>query len=262
VEEFTRPRAIDRGVRRNWLGDGTYTVSVEADAYAPERIPLDVPNPQPGVPIPVQLRPGHGYPFRNAAPLEPPSVPGSCFPALQTEGTGPSLLRGSLHAVDGTPIAGASIDAVDGSPIAGVSIVVAGPFVTGPTGDWLLVLPDRRNTGLTTVRITLPDGSQIDVPNVCVVRGREVALRETALRGWVLQGKHGVAGATVAVTGQPGVSTTGSDGGWFHYFSPDPNALPAAPVSVVATLPSGETQAQTETVRERATTLVPTFRFP
>jgi hypothetical protein len=239
-------------VRRNWLSDGVYDVQVEADAYRPERILLDVPNPDPGSPIPVPLRPGHGYPFPNRAPLGDVIAPGSCVPNLQPEGRGPSLLRGSLHEPDGTPVDGASV----------IAPGVAGPFVTGPTGDWVLVLPEWRNTGLVTVRVALPDGSRFDVPRVCVVRGREVALRETALRGWVLQRGGAVRGAAITVAGRPGQSTTGADGGWFHYFGLDPAALPAAPAEIVATLPTGESQSQSVAIRERATMLTPTFRFP
>jgi len=93
-----------------------------------------------------------------------------------------------------------------------------------------------------------------------VIRGRETALHETALRGWVQRSGVGVAGATVAVSGQPQATTTRRDGSWFYYFE---LTQADAIVDVTAILPGGgpsRTQPGVQ-VKSRATSVVDTFRF-
>lgn len=252
---FFREVTVEDGdsvVRRQRLLDGTYVVQIETDAYQqPAEFDLTLPHPTPATPIAIDLDPGYAYPFRNASPLRQAIAPLACTATAQREGRGPTLLRGSLHAVDGRAVAGATVEVLG----------LATPrYRTDETGQWVLALPDGHATGPVTVRVTLPDGTTVDAAGVCVVKGRETSLRETALRGWVLRRGAGVAGATVTVSGQPVPAPTGADGGWFSYFRFD---QPAVTVGVTATLPTGEQQSVAGVpVVPRATTTVPTFQFP
>jgi hypothetical protein len=276
-EELLPPGPRDRGngrqraTRRLDLAPGTYLVRITSPLYQTEERPVAVPMPNlnasdPGSPDPAlrdpvaqytfAMRPGYAYPFPDRYPLRVDD-PDVC-PYAPAGRRGPTLLFGSLSTPDGRGRAGATVR-VQG---------LTESYRTDASGQWVLWFPDPPLTGadplasgIIAVRFTLPDDPprDVDVPGVCVVRGCSTRLAQASLRGWVLRRGAGVAGATVAVSGQSATTTTGSDGGWTYCF--DLNQ-PDATVAVTATLPDGASQTQNSiTVRRRATALVPTFAF-
>src|SRR5262249_14106387 len=178
----------------------------------------------PMLPYSVDLDPGHTYPFPDSYPFQVQANPVPC--GSIAPGSGPTLLRGGLHAVDGTGIEGARVEVV------GVSNV----FETGDTGDWVLWFPEAQPSGLVTVRVTPPASAASNVSGVCMVRGREASLHETSLRGWVRRRGLGVGDAEILVGGFPGSSRTAADGSWSYYFGLD---QPDQIVGVTAVLPDG-----------------------
>lgn len=242
----------DGGTVRRRLRDGVYSVQVESDAYQPfPPFDMTLPNPSPDLPRQVDLEPGYAYPFGNESPLRQDIPIPDCTAARQQEGRGPTLLRGGLHGPDGGGIEGAVITVLG----------LARPsYRTDATGEWVLPFPDSHLTGPVALRVTPPAGPVVIVPGVCVVKGRETRLRETALRGSVLRAGLGVEGATVAVTGRSERATTGADGGWSIYFGP---GQAQATVTLTARSPTGQEQpANNISVTPRITTLVPPFQFP
>lgn len=238
-------------LRQGVLADGIYVVRVESDFYQP--LELDVTLPREDTPYFVDLQPGYAYPFPPAHPFRPePGQPFDCTDATAPRGRGPTLLRGGLQTHNGQGIRGATVQVVGQS----------NTYTTDASGQWVLWFPDAQPTGQVTVHFEVPGaGGAVDVPNVCVIQGRETSLPQTALRGWV-QSDAGLAipGATIQVAGQPGSTTTDRIGSWFYYFS-NLNQ-PAATVNVIATLLDGRSRTQPNVhVQPRATVVVPRFRF-
>jgi hypothetical protein len=143
---------------------------------------------------------------------------------------------------------------------------------TSDSGDWAILLPDRRRLGFLSettvpaplpliVRIQYPDGTTVDTPNIPVTLGRENAIANTALRGIVVgPGGRRVAGATIETSLGPEPSVTRPDGQWFLYFNP--NQPDASNVTVTATAPDGTTAiAIGVEVKQRATVVVPTIQI-
>ena len=225
---------------RKALPDGEYDFRVEGDFYQTAVLP-GVVLPSPKSPARFSLLPAYNYPF----PLE----------LKPTGGPGFALLRGSLHNVEGAPIAGATIH-VDNAD---------SDYTTTDAGQWVLVFQDQFFPGVTTkdvtVVVTPSSGPPINVLSVTVDKGKERSLSETALRGWVLARGIGVAGAVVEVQGQPGQTRTAADGSWTYYFNIDHSL--EIPMDVTAGLPDGRTLTQTnQQVKKRATVIVPPFEFP
>ena len=257
-------RFADGSVRRGALSPGEYVVRVEAPAYqaAERRVTL----PGPAAPAVISLEPGPGYPFAGVVPFRPPTtVPFDCTAQTTTGGHGPTILRGSLLASDGSGRAEATVEVV-GS---------AGPFTVGPTGQWLLLLDAAHQTGKVTVRFGLPrlDGAggisrdaagnpildTVDVPGVCVVRGCQTSLSQTALRGRVIRASGVGADARVRVAGFPLSAQTRSNGDWSFYFEP---GQPATTATVIAVATDGSNRSLPNVaIKPLATTEVPTIRL-
>lgn len=267
-----RSRGRARPSRRLNLVPGTYLVRVTSPLYqsAERAVVLPMPNlnlsdpgsPDPALRDPVaqytfSMRPSPAYPFPDRAPLRVDD-PADCPDDLPAR-RGATLLFGSLYTPDGRGRAGASVR-VPG---------LTESYRIDASGQWVLWFPepppggpDPLASGVVAARFTLPDGppGDIDVPQVCVVRGYSTSLAQAAFRGWVLRRGVGIAGASVAVAGQAATTTTGADGGWTYCFELN---QPGATVDVTATLPDGASQTQSNIeIRPRATVLVPTFTFP
>jgi hypothetical protein len=241
----------DSVLRQGALADGVYRVRVESDFYQP--LEMDVTLPREHTSYFVDLQPSYAYPFPPTHPFRPePGQPFDCTDATAPRGRGPTLLRGGIFAHDGQGISGATIQVVGQSNI----------YMTDESGQWVLWFADTHPTGQVTVQFALPGaGGPVDVPDICVIQGRESSLAQTALRGWV-QSDAGLAlpGATIVVSGQPGSTTSDRIGNWFYYFN-DLNQ-PATTVNVTVTLPDGRSLTQPNVqVQPRATVVVPTFRF-
>jgi hypothetical protein len=228
---FGHERLPDGRRRRLTLPDGTYVLRVESALYQPaERDDIVLPA---GDPYRFDLHPGFAYPFPTG------TLPG---------GRGPTLLRGTYRAPDGSGIDGATVVALGHSD----------SCLTDGTGQWVLVFPDTEPTGEVTVRFAHGDAVE-EATGVAVVGGRQTSLADTALRGLVLARGVGVAGATVRVAGHPGRSSTAGDGSWAFYFPP---SLVQDVVDVTARLVDGREQTRTGLqVRARQATEVPDFSF-
>ena len=236
-------KQADGTVLKGSLTDDVYDLRIEGSLYQPvEKTNVTVPTGNRAVVL--DLLPAYTYPFpKDVKP---------------TGGRGFALLRGSVHSIDGTGLAGARVT------VAGAN----SPYVSDASGQWVLVFPDsffaaNQTTKVVTVQVTPPTGPAFNVADVEVDKGAERALGETALRGWVVRTGIGVAGATVEVQGRTGLTKTAADGSWFYYFDLNQAHPSTSSVNVTAKLPDGSTQTQNnQQVRSRATVVVPPFRFP
>lgn len=220
---------------------GRFRLRIESDFYQTLEEVLDFPLDPANMPI-FNLKPSHAYPF----------------PDLSLGQSTLTILYGSLFEIGGRqPVEGAV-----------VTIILPEnnwPFnscVTGPNGDWVLVIPigSGEVLGPLTLRFDLPDESSFEVPDVEVQPGAENSLPQTALRGRVLSATGApVARATVTVSVQQGSSQAAADGQWFFYLS---LLQPNTEARVIARAPGGVTQEQDVLIRNRATVVVPEFRIP
>jgi hypothetical protein len=260
------------------LQPGTYRLRIRGDYY--QNLEFDLVWPPAGddvrVPLDQLLLPGASYPF-------PPITP-STFPEPNTALTnrpysrGFTLIRGSVLAPSGTPIAGAKAELIN---------FVFQPFppvpnppppawtflscVTGDDGNWAILLPDRlrfKNVGPATtaavthpvtIRITQPDGAFIDVART-IALGTEVSLTQTALRGRTVDARGlALSGVTIQTSAGPATSQSRPDGQWSFIFPLNQPDVPA--VTVTATTPGGASQSVTIAVVSGKTVVVPTFAF-
>ncbi len=233
---FNVVRLPDGTSRQGFLADGTYVVRIESRFYQwAEREDIDLPEPE--NPYFFDLEPSYAYPFPTEITL--------------SGGLGLTLLRGSLHQLDGQGLARATIEVLGRS----------NRYRTDNNGQWVLWFPDTQPSGNVTVHFELPDGTVEDVANVSIVQGRESSLAQAALRGWVLTAAGvGIPHATVRVSGYPSHTMSSRDGSWFYHFGLNQSA---DTVRVTVVLPDGRSRTQTNIqVQPRATVVVPTFRFP
>src|SRR6266568_4268254 len=230
----------DGTVLKSALAAGTYDLRVDGRFYQrAKQANIAVPNSS--APLSIDLFPAYSYPF----PLD----------LKPTGGRGFALLRGSLHSPDGKPLTGAAVS------VAGAN----SSYTTDESGQWVLVFPDaffpaNQTTASVTVQVTSVTGPVVNVTSVNVEKGDERALGGTALRGWVVARGLGIKGATVQVQGHPSQTQTLADGSWFYYFGLDHST--ADIVNITAVLPDGRTLTQNQTIKPRATVIVPLFEFP
>jgi hypothetical protein len=264
-----RYRIGDGPLRDAPLGDGSYTAELRGDHYLPTRFPLDWPPAAlrtplvGGVPTDVGLLPSAAYPY--------PDVTALPF------NLGPTLLRGSVFATDGTPEVGAQVS-IPALPALNPP-APAWPFIqteTDAAGSWALLLPDRRRFGVageTTVPpaqpmtvhvqcLPLVGGRVLDFQNVPVTLGRENAVPNTSLRGQVTRaGGRPLDGVVITTSLNALATRTRDDGRWTLYF--DPNQLSVANVAVTATAPDGSTATLNGlAVQGKAAVVVPTIHLP
>ena len=269
---------------REWpLAPGTYRVRVSGEIYRPAEFALTWPPaaddrrvriPKPPADIAnvdnVELYPSAAYPMPDLT--------------LGRNQLGPTIVRGSALAADGTPIAGivAEVTNLPFLQPAGQPVLGSWPFLqttTAANGDWALVLPSRlyidpapevpvalpppnspQMTKQITVRVAYPTGAITVLRNV--VLGDEHSVRNTGLRGQVLgAGGRPIAGARIATSVSADTSTTGRDGRWLLYFGLDQPAVPN--LSVTATTPTqASVTDSTVSVHPESIVVVPTFHIP
>jgi hypothetical protein len=249
------------------LADGTYAAELRGAAFQPSqfaliwppatlRSPADVNE----VPIDIELLPAAGYPF--------PDVTGTPF------NLGPTLIRGSVFTAAGDPVADVAVSVKVQPPLTPPNL--PWPFSathTGASGDWALLLPDRRRIGSAnetpvpalapasmTISIAYPkSGPVVTIPQL-ITLGRENFVPNTALRGRVTgPGGRPLAGATITTTVNALTSRSRADGSWWLYL--DPNQTDAPTVTVTATGPAGNTATALVAVRQWATVVVPTIHL-
>jgi hypothetical protein len=257
-------RYPDGSTRRGVLAPGEYVVRVEAPAYQTAEHQLDLGSP--GTPQTISLEPGPAYPFSGVVAFRPPvGRPFNCTSVEAPGDHGPTMLRGSLLTSDGRGRVEATVEAVGSS----------GPFAVDPGGQWLLRFDDGQPTGKVVVHFGLPRTNAageitrdpvghpvldfVDVPDVCVVRGCQTSLSQTALRGRVVRASGVGADARVRVVGFASAAHTRTDGSWSYYFDP---GQPATTVTVVAVAEDGASRSQPNVpINPRTTTDVPTMRL-
>lgn len=269
---------------REWLlAPGTYRVRVSGEIYRPAEFALTWP-PAPDdrrVRIPkapadianvdnVELYPSAAYPMPDLT--------------LGRNQLGPTIIRGSALAADGTPIAGIVAEVIN-LPLlqpAGQPVLGSWPFLqttTAANGDWAVVLPGRLYidpavevpvalpppnsppmTKQIAVRVAYPTGAVTVLRNV--VLGDENPVRNTGLRGQVLgAGGRPIAGARITTSVSAATSTTGRDGSWFLYFGLGQPAV--ANLSVTATTPAQTSATDSSaSVQPGSIVVVPTFHIP
>ena len=176
---FSQQRLPDGNSRQLVLSPGRYVVRVTSPLYQTAEKDVDLPMPNPNQPgtmdaYSLDLMPGYLYPFPDVNPSRAQASAG-CTEDPRPGRRGPTLLRGTLRSTDGRGIAGAQVQVTGRS----------NTYRTDDTGQWVLWFSDVHPTGPVTVRVVFPDATVVDVPGVCVIRGRETSLHETALRGWV-----------------------------------------------------------------------------
>jgi hypothetical protein len=264
-----RYRVGDGPVHDLPLADGTYEAELRGSYYRPTRFELvwpprtlRSPAAPDETPLDVELLPAAGYPY--------PDLTATPF------NLGPTLVRGSVFTAAGDPVADAVVWVPNLPPLN--PAMPAWPFSetrTGASGDWALLLPDRRRIGFPnettapapvklTIRIEHPPhdpqtGPVVDIPDVPVTLGRENAVPNTALRGRVAgPGGRPIAGARITTSVNARESRSRPDGTWSLYF--DPNQPDVANASVTATGPAGNAATLSGiAVRSRATVVVPTL---
>lgn len=246
--------------RAQQLMPGTYAVRITSVLYQEQvrhdiQVPMPNPNdPMSGTPYFFDLTPGYAYPFPETFSYRDDQFVLGCpnQGSVEERPGSPTLLRGGLVTFDGQPLQGAAVQVDVGSR--------SYTYTTDETGQWVLVFDRTHSTGPVVVRVTPPAGPSVDVDGVCVIRGRETVLHQTALRGWVQRDGIGVPGAVVSLTGQAQAATTRSDGSWSYYF---PLSQQDTLLNVTATLPrGGPSQTQSGVlVKSRATRVVDTFKF-
>ena len=230
---FDRVKQAETIVSRMVFEAGIYALKIEAQFYQTRE--YEIPIPQCDAAHSIDLEPGYTYPFPTAN---------------LSHGGGATLLRGTVHATDGSGVAGVAIEVSGGSNV----------YLTDETGQWVLIFVEDQPSGEVTVSFTWPDSTVVDVPAVPIVEGRERSLAQAGLRGWVMtEAGVGIAAATVRVDGYPGETVSAHDGSWFYYFGLNQGA---DVVNVTAQLPDGATLTQTNVqVQPRAIVVVPNFRF-
>jgi hypothetical protein len=262
-----RYRVGDGRVRDVPLSDGRYDAELRGEHYLPTKFTFDWPPPAlrtpllGGVPVDLPLTPGAAYPYPDLTALP--------------FNLGPTLLRGTVFTPSGDPVVDAVVD-IPALPALNPA-APAWPFVatrTGASGDWALLLPDRRRIGfpgettvqptqLMTVRVQHPNGGPVvNIAQVPVTLGRENAVANTALRGAVARaGGQPLQGVVITTSDNALTSTTRSDGRWTLYL--DPNHLGALNVAVTATAPDGSSATLNGVaIIRRATVVVPTIHLP
>jgi hypothetical protein len=228
------------------LPPGTYRIRIDSDYYLPATIDLAWPPAEvyaANAQHDVALDPGADYPFPN--------------PTLKPRAMSVTRLRGSLFQRDGSPSAGVAVSLT--------APALPNPFrlfngVTDARGNWAVAILQTQPVG------QLPDfgHSTIHVASaapydvmLALTPGAAGVRRQTALRGRVVTpAGRPIAGATIATSAAPGLSTASASGDWFFYFD---LGQAAGPVTVTATAPNGHLNQQATQIVAESTVVVPTI---
>lgn len=272
---FARPGST---AARLPLRPGTYRLRIRGEYY--QDLEFDLVWPPAGddvrVPLDQQLLPGAAYPF---PPITPSTFaePNTAL-ANRPYSRGFTLIRGSVLAASGAPIAAARAELINFifQPFPPVPNPPPPPWtflscVTGADGNWAILLPDRLRfknvapattapvTHPVTIRVTEPGGAFVDVART-IALGTDVSVTQTALRGRAVDGRGlPLADLTIQTSAGAGLSRSRADGQWSFYFPLNQPDVPA--VTVTATTPGGASQSVTTPVVNGKTVVVPTFAF-
>lgn len=233
---FDKVRLNDNGELLVYTLDieqGNYFIKIESEFYQAVEIEDSLPNSV--APIQVDLEPGFNYGFPSST--------------IANSG-GPTLLRGTVRAIDGEGVANITVQ------VPGIS----NSYVTDGSGQWVLVFPDSQPDGQVTVRFEMPDNTVVQVSAVDIVNGQPRSLPQAGLQGRVIDGDGlGISDTIIEVSGHIGEVTTDHDGRWNYYFGLNQSQ---DLVSVTATLPSGPDMTHSNIqVLARQLVSVPDFQF-
>jgi hypothetical protein len=163
--------------------------------------------------------------------------------------------------------------------VVGLVFNPAWPFVdcfTTESGDWAILLPDRRTFNALPedepepITLAIGIGVQLEPPAGAVVvanedvdLGTEQVIGMTSLRGRVRRQGGGppIEGAVITTSVNARATTSNAHGRWSLYFASDQGNVGA--VTVTATLPDGSTKSTGGLALVHGKrVLVPTFEFP
>lgn len=119
-------------------------------------------------------------------------------------------------------------------------------------------VPDPFDEFIGTVIVNLPV-NPFNVPNVRVRLGAENSLRQTGLRGRVVNATgRPFPGVRITTNVGQGEAVTRSDGQWFFYFN---LGQANGPVTVTATAPDGQSSNALSQIARDSIVVVPTFEL-
>jgi hypothetical protein len=257
------------------LPSGTYDLRIRGPLYQDLVLPLDWPPPNDTVRVQADrlLLPGPAYPFPAITPAIPSTPASASNPPPRPHSRGFTLIRGSVLSPAGDGVAAATAElrnfVFTPHPPTPLRPWIPLRCDTRVTGDWAILLPDRLqflNVGPTTtaavthdatIRITRPDAPVVELV-VTIPLGTEVALPQTALRGYAFRRGRPVTDARVTTSVGSGESPVRPDGSWRFYFPLD---LTDTSATVTVTTGAGETGSATTPVLQGKTLVVPTFEF-
>lgn len=238
---------VDDGGTRKFPAPPSPVISIVADGHQPaELVAATIPDPSPQR---IDLEPGWTYPFPLAT-----RIPGA---------SGPTLLRGTLHAPDGSGISGARVQVVPAPPNQPAPNPV---YTTDGTGNWVLPFDDGvAPTATADVEIRFPSAPAVVVGEVGIVRGDTSVLRQASLSGETHRGDGDpLPGVAVTVDVAPGTATSDADGRWqlwlpVERFPPSHGPQPAV---VTATPSQGAPIVRNTQIEPRSTTRLDPLVFP
>lgn len=227
------------------LAPGRYMWRVESDFYQALEFQDDWPPAQVyDQSKDLQLVPGPAYPFPDLT--------------LKQRDLGLTLVRGALFTTAGDAAQGATIELI--TPALPPSFAAFTKSLPDANGNWVLAVvqlqpedppPDFAHS---QVRFTLSGGQQ-DVVDVAIAPGAENVIRQTALRGRVIQsGGVPVVGAKITTSLGAGNSFSRNDGQWAYYFGVLQNDAAA---TVTATAPDGRRAQQNIQIQRGKTLILP-----
>jgi hypothetical protein len=258
------------------LPDGTYRLRISGTYYQDLEFNLVWPPAHDDVRVPADnaLLPSAAYPFPQILPKTFQEPPPANLKRPYSRGF--TLIRGSVFEASGKPVEGAKAELVNfvATPFPGGSNPPPWTLlscVTGESGDWAILLPDRLRfknveptttapvTHPVTIRVTFPDASTINLTHT-VPLGTEFSVTQTALRGRTVDTRGlPIAGVEVSTSLNADRVRSRDDGQWSLYFPLNQEGNPA--VTVTATTAGGASQSATTAVVNGKTSVVPTFAF-
>lgn len=207
--------------------------------------------------ITLALPPGPAYPF--------PGVEPNLDPEIDTRpGRGPTIVRGSVHQVDGAGMSGVRVRTT--FSVNEIEAETEYPQ-TDQSGGWVLVLTERFSPPIEqrhlTLRFELPDGGSVDVDEVPIVSGRQTSHTQTTLRGAVQNAKGlGLAGVILRCESDPeSLTSSDAEGDWTLRFPLDRHLTTSVETTLVAVMPNGQTETRPVRIEPRSVTNVPTIHF-
>jgi hypothetical protein len=230
------------------LAAGRYRWRVESDFYQANEFEDDWP---PALVYDqakdLQLLPGPGYPFPDSTLTQRELVT--------------TLVRGSFFTGTGDPATAGTVELI--LPALPASFAAFTKCSPDSQGNWVLVLIEKQKEDpapdFAHARVRFSLGTNQHDVTLAITPGAENAIRQTALRGRVVDGSgRGIAGARITTSVGGVESATKADGGWSLYFRLSQGN---AQVQVTATTVDGRTARQNVQIQQGKTLVLPTMKI-